>query len=87
VHCLRSQVLFLVHFFFNFSVCPMWWTQLAGYTSLHVKYTISYPIISYCIGKIRNKLFVGTVEQDFRHFRFRSRPKSGEVRGVTGEVG
>jgi len=40
--------LFLVRFFFNSSVCPVWWTKLAIHVSflLHVKYTLSYSIVS-----------------------------------------
>ena len=41
--------LFFVRFFFNLSVCPVWWTKLAirQLNLLHVKYTMSYRIVLY----------------------------------------
>ena len=58
----RTYHLFLVRFFFNFSVCPVWWSLSrvvefvpCGGLSwlhvsflLHVKYIIAYRIVSFC---------------------------------------
>jgi len=85
--------LFLVRFFFNFSVCFVWWTKLATLSFLlHVKYTVSYrmyysvctglEVYAECVFVLRQSLPLTIPKSTFSHSHF-SHSHDQEVAGYT----